>query len=1058
MPEIVPLLILEGYSAAAAAAVYSGLQAAAFAAASAAASAAVAQRQKISAERRARNEFNSNLRDQMVTLKGGVNPRPIVYGRTAVGGQLLYAETTGAKKEHLLMVVGLAHGEVDAIEDIYFNEVKLSIDGANQVTNAPYAIPGGVNIVTAQYTVPSAAPYTVTLPVTPPNGITSIQDGFYGWQGGDNGAPPQLVSPTDWTLSGAVITFDAKYAGHPVQVAYDTPFGAQSYAAIWRYTGAAAQDISGLMASLNAPSWTANDKCAGFALLVIRLTYAENVWPMGIPNIKAVVRGRKLYDPRSGLTVYSNNAALAARDYLTLTNGVGASTAKIDDTALIAAANICDEQVQLFTVADTAADRVSGDKRFQYRYLVNGALSTGDDRRSNLQELERTLAGSITYSAGKWRIRAGAVAISPPTQTLDESKLADGGAIQIVPYASRRDLINAAKGTYINAEQGFIEDQFPEWTSAGFVTEDGGAKLFTTIPFRMVTDSARAQRLAKIAVYRAREALTLTCTCNLATYAWQVGDEVSVTLTRYGFSAKRFRVVERGFSADGGLRYVLREEPSGIYDWNLGEASILTGAGNTTLPNPLSVGVPTITGITSAQWLRKSADGSFVPRIRVAVTPPADQYVQSGGKLQLAFKAGDWTQDWALVETDGNAAVIWIDPAVDGQNYLIRVRAKNQVGYVSAWTVPQIHTCIGRADVANLCLNSDFTQDIGNSTGDYPDARALRFWQGFAGGITARIGRNYAGGTAWNIGQGGAWCYESGRTVGAYTAVRQYIPIQPSVAYEVSAAFNMHRALGVLEMHYCDGAKTRIASYYDTVDPGNGIVGDAFNTSTHPRLWLTATAPAGASYLEVALVKGTTNLGSADSYAFWSKVMVCVAPSGVTRGTATPWQDDAIAYPRGVVYSALTAASHPSESGLSSYGSPGDYYWDFYPAGGFNLQVTLDVTAGDVLQFEVLAFGNVNLGGGPYYWTARIITDALYTSSGKALMRFPSQALSTGHVDVIDVPWVSVYASDLVTLTRTRTWVAPSTGTITVKALAGSHYTPASGQITGQLRVNKLRQ
>jgi len=816
----------------------------------------------------------------VVTVKGGVNPRPIVYGRTRVGGQIVYAESFGAVKEKLLMVIALAHGEIDAVETVYFNDVPLTIDGSDNVATAPYAW-SGVQSPVQVATVPGS-PHQITL-TSPPAGDLIVQDITFGTGGGDAGAPPVLVAGSDYSVSGFTVTFNAAHVGKVVQISYTSNVSG-SYAKVWRYTGAPGQDISSLMGVLGAPSWTASDQCQGMAALVVLLTFGENVWPTGVPNITAVVRGRRCYDPRNASTVWTQNAALCARDYLRFQYGVNVADAKLDDAgATNASANICDEDVQL-TATPT----------YQDRYTVNGVISTGDDRLANLEKFAQAMAGSINYSAGKWRIRAGAY--TAPALTLSENTLADGD-VQIVPYASRRSLINGAKATYINADAGYIEDQAPEWSNAGYIADDGDVALTTALTLPLVTDHHRAQRLSKFAVTRSREQLTLRCRCNFSTYAWQVGDMVSVTLARYGFSAKPFRILERGFSVEGGMAFTLREEPNGLYDWNLGEASVLTGAGNTTLPSPTQVGAPTITGITSAQWLYKAGDGTFVARIRVAVTPPADDYVLKGGKLQLQYKRGDWTGDWAMIEADGAATQIWIDPAFDAQNYLIRVRAVNSAGYASAWSAPQVHVCQGRpGQIVNLLTNSDWTEDLGLGGALFPDTRALRGW-GQAGVGTINIGRNYDNGTAWNIGRGGMWFFQAGSTSGWYQFIYQRVPAQPGATYEASVAVSPHRCAARMYLRWVDSSFNYISDAMggpDSIDAGAGVIGGAYDAANHPRLWRSGTAPAGTAYIEVICLKDNTTSGQPDSYAFFSRAMLCVAPAGVTKETATPWVDDGL--------------------------------------------------------------------------------------------------------------------------------------------------------------------
>ena len=92
----------------------------------------------------------------------------------------------------------------------------------------------------------------------------------------------------------------------------------------------------------------------GISYVYVRLKFNQDAFPSGIPNVSAVVKGKKIYDPRTGLTRFTTNSALFCRDYLTDTlDGFGADPAEIDDTVLIASANACDEIVTVNNVATT---------------------------------------------------------------------------------------------------------------------------------------------------------------------------------------------------------------------------------------------------------------------------------------------------------------------------------------------------------------------------------------------------------------------------------------------------------------------------------------------------------------------------------------------------------------------------------------------------------------------------------------------------------------------------------------------------------------------------------
>lgn len=124
-------------------------------------------------------------------------------------------------------------------------------------------------------------------------------------------------------------------------------------------------------------NWTSAHRLRGIAYLYVRLKEDRDVYATGIPNIKAVVRGKKLYDPRTGSTVYCANQALVARDYLTDKKGLGALDAEIDDTFFTSAANAAEEIVDVADETDTFTVDASTDTLI--RADVKAAtINTGD--------------------------------------------------------------------------------------------------------------------------------------------------------------------------------------------------------------------------------------------------------------------------------------------------------------------------------------------------------------------------------------------------------------------------------------------------------------------------------------------------------------------------------------------------------------------------------------------------------------------------------------------------------------------------------------------------------
>lgn len=822
-------------------------------------SAAIGERQRRRAVRAARDAYNASLRDQTITVRGSVSPSPLIYGETAVGGQLIYATSTGGKKEFLHLIVGLAMHEVDSIGQVYINETAVTLDGNGDVQTAPYLKSEQVFEI-GDYTVPGS-PYQITVPHTPSANVV-VTAGVLSDSGSLMKGSP-LVEGTDWTRSGAVFTFAAALSGSRVWIEY-TYTSTEAVCRIKKYTGSPNQVADADLIAAAPSEWTSAHRLREIAYLYVRLKYDQDIWVTGIPNVKAVVRGKRIYHaynnwlaseaqiigavagspgtlpgawsvslpsglsrtvvgsgvadglryfdlrlqgtPANGTFVvvqcdsrgspaavgqewtaamfvqivggtaggiknnassprvvmlardnaeagteqavsasffgatsgplhangffatrtlsvagsvktsahvqaefdgtavdvtlrialprlwqsagningtdplrWSNIPAFVAQDYLLSPyGGRPTRTGVVDEAASTAAATICIEQVQ-----------ISATPTYQQRYTFDGLLSTGDDRKSNLELIAQSMAGAINYSQGTWRPRAGAY--TAPAITITEQDLASG-AIEIAPFRSRRDLINACSGRYLDAAKGYAESAFPEWTSPTFQSEDGGAKLPIEIALPMVTDSIRAQRLAKIAVLRARESLTATLPCNLRQFATQVGDMVSVTLARYGWSAKPFRVIDRRFSPDAGVVLTVREEPSGLYDWNFGEAVTLADAANTNLPNPRAVTAPTIAGITSSiQYQRTAGQKAAVRwRMRVQLGTAYDQITRA---IEVEYNDGPsgW-QPWASVVP--GTVYVDIEPVLEGVTYTVRARAVTVAGSRSAWTYAT-HTVTG---------------------------------------------------------------------------------------------------------------------------------------------------------------------------------------------------------------------------------------------------------------------------------------------------------------------------------------------------------------------------
>ncbi len=170
-------------------------------------------------------------------------------------------------------------------------------------------------------------------------------------------------------------------------------------------------------------TWTDAHRQTGRTKLYVRLTPSADLFPQGIPNITAIIKGKKVYDPRTATTIWTDNASLCQADFL-LDEPAGLAAVyatEIDETQLIAAANLDDEAVLLATsyatfTADAATDAIT--------FAVGAVVRMGDG-------IQLTTTGTLPAGLS--------------VATTYYIFIASGGAIKLAT-----SLANARAGTAVN--------------------------------------------------------------------------------------------------------------------------------------------------------------------------------------------------------------------------------------------------------------------------------------------------------------------------------------------------------------------------------------------------------------------------------------------------------------------------------------------------------------------------------------------------------------------------------------------------------------------------------
>lgn len=364
--------------------------------------------------------------------------------------------------------------------------------------------------------------------------------------------------------------------------------------------------------------WTENHRQRGIAYAYLILKFDPDVFVNGLPFIEFGIEGKDdVYDPRDTTYKYTRNAALIIADYLTNTKlGLGADySTEIDETNLIEAANICDESVSILP---------SGSES---RYTIDGVIDTSQSPRSILQDMSSAIAGPIVYSEGKWKIFPGEY--RTPAITLTEDDLRSD--IKLQTKQSRRATFNAIKGTHRNADGKTVD--FPAVRNATYEAEDGDEVLWRDISLPLTRTASAAQRISKIALEDNRQDIILEANFGLKAFQLAAEDNVYVTLDRFGFSSKVFRVIKwKPVTVDGKelqVALTLKETASEIYTWSTEETTVDV-APNTTLPDPSTVTAPAnLTLDSGTEHLYLRSDGTVFSRIKASWDAIADPYVTS---------------------------------------------------------------------------------------------------------------------------------------------------------------------------------------------------------------------------------------------------------------------------------------------------------------------------------------------------------------------------------------------------------------------------------------------
>ncbi len=629
-----------------------------------------------------RAAYNAGLQDRCATMLQAAPPWRAVYGQCRVGGDIV-AELTSDKFgfddrgkprtkadgfKHL--VIRIADHQVEAISEVYINGVAVgALDANGFATGGPVDAPWARKrrLVIDAFRVQFSALGTYTVPSATGLSSERITKVLYS----------STISPTSdahgrkvnvlLTINGSTLSGAAPnqwlYISYEIEIS-------ESSVGVQKHLGVAGQAADAYLMGVVPTQWTASHWLDGKAYVVLTLDLEDPRFQNGPPQLDFYVLGRLMHDPRTGLTVYSRNNALAIYDWLMAPWGYGCTQGDIDLPAVIDAANVCDVVIPINVGGPVTL--------FGPAYTCDGLITTSQAKESVLVDMANAMCGTVTYGA-QWSMIAGAW--TAPVMDLTDDDTA--GAIQIVQAAvGLEDAINGMRGTYI-FDGAASPTEIEPFSNAAFVAADGVA-LWGDITLPYTNNKQRAKNISRIRVEQARMGLVVQYPAKMRAWPLKVGERVRVTSAEYGWLQKNFRLTDWAFSLQSAVMLTLQEDEPTV--WDLADAAVADPAPNTNIASPWVVVDPVISPPESGTaHLLSLADGTILPRVLVSWAMPTGAHmVGSNASTEVRWSLVGQT-DWHVVSMPSDALSVYLTGMVEDDAIVIGVRHINALGIDSAW-------------------------------------------------------------------------------------------------------------------------------------------------------------------------------------------------------------------------------------------------------------------------------------------------------------------------------------------------------------------------------------
>lgn len=490
-------------------------------------------------------------------------------------------------------------------------------------------------------------------------------------------------------------------------------------------------DQTACMTLVNAipGEWTVNHRLRGIAYAYVRMKFDRNAFPRGIVFPTFKIKGRKIYDPRTGATAWSENPALCVLDYLRSVYSVQCPDDLIDFESFIAAANVCDELVESVD-PENLGDGVPGRVK---RYTLNGVFEASSSPVPVIESMEAACAGKLIFTQGKYRFYAGAYRHPEAGDVLTAEYLRDDPTFRA--HVGRQQRVNIARGTYREPRQDWQETDFAAQELPAAVVAEAG-EIVESYNFPATTNGATAQRLAKLAMLRARARTPLILRCNWAALRWRLWDVVTVDLPEINETGRTFCIVDYTFAQGGGIDLTLLPDEAVHYEWNAATDEVIVKD----VPTPdFNSTPPAVTGLSVAGEMAAAGDESaLVPAISARWDKTQDAFLEHYEVQIKSVLEPDWDEATSGTTKNPNFTSTAV---VAGEEYDLRVRIERGDGTYGPWT-EALATLVKGDDTAPLPPTALNVTGSGTVTVHWttPDGRDFRKSNVYTNSVNSPLG------------------------------------------------------------------------------------------------------------------------------------------------------------------------------------------------------------------------------------------------------------------------------------------------------------------------------